>query len=537
MGEWLWLLRYMCVMPRPAANSLQDLLNHDAVCRVHEAATESGIEAYVVGGSVRDALLGRPTTDIDILTVGPGTGIKLAKSLGGRDVRIYPKFGTAAITLEGMALEFVAARRESYRRDSRKPLVEDGTVQDDLLRRDFTINCLAVRLTGPPVGALVDPFGGQQDLVNRTIRTPRPPRQTFTDDPLRMIRAARFAAQLDFAVEGEALRAMQSEAARISIVSQERITDELHKIMGSPNPSAGLRILEEAELLRFFFKELSALRGVEVVRGQGHKDNFAHTLQVLDNVVRTSSQSQYWLRWAALLHDIGKPRTKRYVRGAGWTFHGHEDVGARMIPKLFRRLRMPTDDRMAYVRRLVALHHRPVALVDDEVTDSAVRRLLFDAGEDLDDLMILVRADITSKNARRVQRYLRAFDHVEAKFVEVEAKDQLRHFQPPVDGTEIMEVVGIEAGVAVGIIKDAIREAILDGEIPNEHEAAYDLMLRIKDDAMKRSALYNKVILPLRGSERRAARELKRTILHGELPEDHESALEHLNNLKASLLD
>lgn len=526
-------------------NNLNELLRtlpqYELLRVVEREAKDLGLSAYAVGGFVRDAILGRPTVDLDFVVLGHGAGIQLAQSvsrrLNGSMAHVYPKFGTAAVRLGDTVLEFVAARRESYRADSRKPIVEDGTLQDDLLRRDFTINTLAISLTGElPFGELVDPFGGLVDIDAGRIRTPRPAGATFADDPLRMIRAARFAAQLNFRVNVNTRRAMRQEAQRIEIVSQERITDELHKIMASLEPSLGLRILEEEALLRKIIPELSALRGVDTVAGQRHKDNFFHTLQVVDNVVATASPDKYWLRWAALLHDIAKPRTKRFVSGTGWTFHGHEDRGARMVPKLFKKLRLPLDERMAYVKKLVALHHRPVALVDEEVTDSAIRRLLFDAGEDIEDLMTLVRADITSRNPHRVRRYLQAFDSVEKKFAEVEAKDHLRNFKSPLGGREIMEVVGIKAGVAVGIIKDAVREAILDGMIPNEHAAAFALMMEIKDDALRRAKLYEEVILPMRGNERRTANVLKQEIMGGDIPEDHQAALAHLMALKSRLL-
>ncbi|MCY4205644.1 MAG: HD domain-containing protein [Bacteroidetes bacterium] len=520
---------------------LRTVPQYELLKAVEDEAKNQNLEVYAVGGFVRDAILNRRTSDIDFVVLGQGSGIQLAravgKRLGGAIAHVYPNFGTAAVQVENAVLEFVAARRESYRKDSRKPIVEDGTLHDDLLRRDFTVNTLALSLSGKlPFGELLDPFGGLMDLDAGRLRTPRSPGKTFADDPLRMIRAARFSAQLGFEIESEIRKEMPKEAQRLEIVSQERITDEFHKIMSCPMPSIGLKILEETMLLCKFFPELSELRGVDTVAGQRHKDNFYHTLQVVDNVVETVGEGRYWLRWAALLHDIGKPRSKRFAPGVGWTFHGHEDRGARMVPKLFRKLRLPTDERMAYVRKLIALHHRPVALVDDEVTDSAVRRLLFDAGEHIEDLMILVRADITSRNPHRVRRYLKAFDLVERKFEEVEAKDHLRNFQPPLGGKEIMEMIGIEAGIAVGMIKDAVREAILDGEIPNEHSAAFSLMLQIKDDALRRARLYEEVVLPMHGSERRAANALKEEIMTGKLPDDHQEALEYLATMKTRLL-
>ncbi len=464
-----------------------------ALRQVGAVAAAEGIEAYAVGGAVRDLLLGRPFTDIDFVTVGAGSGIALAQAVaraaGVRTAHVYPNFGTAAVRLPGEAgltLEFVAARRESYRSDSRKPLVEEATLEEDQLRRDFTINALGLRLDAGRFGELVDPFGGVADLERRTLRTPLPPEQTFEDDPLRMIRAARFAAQLGFALDPATAAALRTCAARVQILSQERITDELQKIIGAPAPSVGFLLLEEGGLLAHLLPELAALKGVEEVRGHRHKDNFLHTLQVVDNVAAAApdGEASRWLRWAALFHDIAKPQTKRFVKGSGWTFHGHEDRGAQQLPRLFRKLRLPTDERMEHARELVRLHHRPVALVDDEVTDSAVRRLLFEAGDRIDDLMLLVRADITSKNPARVRRYLAAFDRVEAKMREVEEKDRLRHFQPPVDGLEIMETLGLGPGPAVGRLKEAVREAILEGEIPNDHAAAFAYLMQIKDGVL-----------------------------------------------------
>ena len=508
-----------------------------------------GVDVYAVGGIVRDALLGHPTTDVDFLTLGAGSGIRLAKAvsrrLGGRTAHVYDSFGTAAVRLQQgdgvqTVLEFVAARRESYRRSSRKPIVEEGTLEEDMVRRDFTINAMAACVLPNRFGDLIDRFQGRSHLSQGLITTPRSPHHTFADDPLRMIRAIRFAAQLDFTVDASLCRAMRQEAHRLAILSQERITDELQKIVESPLPSYGLDLLEDGGLLKHIFPELTALKGVETVAGQRHKDNFHHTLKVLDNVVVATLEDPpehwYWLRWAALLHDIGKPGSKRFAPGTGWTFHGHEDRGARMVPRVFRRLRLPLDERMEYVRRLVALHHRPVALVDSAVTDSAVRRLLFDAGTSIDDLMTLVRADITSRNPDRVRRYLQAFDRVEEKFAEIEAKDQLRNWRPPVDGSDIMDIVGIGEGVAVGLIKDAIREAILEGEIPNERDAAIALLMEVKDDAVRRGALYKETVQKLRGAERRVSQALKEAVLYGELPSDYDAALAHLRAVKAQAL-
>lgn len=515
-------------------------------------AARENLAAYAVGGVVRDVLLGRPTkNDLDFVTEGTGTGIRLAdavgQALGGKTAHVYERFGTAAIRLPGSSknepdtvLEFVAARKESYRRSSRKPIVEDGTLADDLARRDFTVNAMAVHLNPDRFGELIDPFDGQSDLAQKLLRTPLDPHRTFEDDPLRMIRAARFATQLGFTIDADTFASMKTKADRVEILSQERIIDEVQKIMLSAKPSVGFKILEATDILAHIFPELVALKGVEEVSGQRHKDNFYHTLQVVDNLVDATSQrpaeETLWLRWAALLHDIGKPRTKRFQKGTGWTFHGHEDLGGRMIPKLFRKLKLPSDERMTYVQQLVRLHHRPVALVDDEVTDSAVRRLLFDAGDAIDDLMTLVRADITSKNPNRVRRYLNAFDRVEAKFAEVEEKDRLRNFQPPVDGHEIMEVIGINEGVAVGIIKEHIREAILDGDIPNEHDAAFAYMMAMKDDALRRGRLFDTMIRSLRGPERKATGAIKEEIFWGHLPDDNEEALAHLHRVKAATL-
>lgn len=519
---------------------------------ISEVTKQEGIEAYAVGGVVRDLLLGRPTGDIDFVTVGPGSGIRLAKAvgeaLGGQTVHMYENFGTAAIRIpaqrEGdppFVLEFVAARRESYRRNSRKPIVEEGTLSDDQHRRDFTINAMAFHLAPDRFGDLIDRFGGREDLAQRLIRTPLDPHRTFEDDPLRMIRAVRFATQLGFSIDPAALAAMRDQAHRLGILSRERIIDEVQKIMREPQPSVGYKLLEETHLLQQFFPELVALKGVEEVGGQRHKDNFYHTLQVLDNLVAGTkdrpAEETLWLRWAALLHDIAKPVTKRFVSGTGWTFHGHEDRGARYIPRLFRRLKLPLDERMDYVQKLVRLHHRPVALVDEEVTDSAVRRLLFDAGDDIDDLMTLVRADITSKNPRRVRRYLGAFDLVEQKFAEVEEKDRLRNFQPPVDGIEIMEVLGIKEGVAVGIVKEWIREAILEGEIPNEHDAAFAYMMRIKEEALRRGALFDAMMGLLKGPERRATGAIKQEIFEGDIPQDHDDAIAYLMQVKDTALN
>ncbi len=530
------------------ANNLTPLIDQfayaDLLRTVGTVAAARDISVYSVGGVVRDLLLGLKTQDLDFVTVGAGTGIRLARSvahmLGGTTVHVYDKFGTAAIRVpvgeDRAVLEFVAARRESYRGHSRKPDVEGGTLEEDLKRRDFTVNAMAVSLEPGRFGLLLDPHDGQRDLEARQLRTPLPPGRTFRDDPLRMVRAARFAAQLDFMVDADVLVAMRSEGHRMCIVSQERVTEELERMMLSPAPSTGWHYLEQTGLLKGIFPELARLKGVQSVRGRKHKDNFLHTLKVLNNVIAIAPPDAYWLRWAALLHDIAKPRVKRFAPGPGWTFHGHEDLGGRMVPKIFQRLRLPLDERMEYVRKLVALHHRPVALVDDTVTDSAVRRLLFDAGDALDDLMLLVRADITSRNRRRVERYLRAFDEVEEKFAIVEEKDHLRNFQPPVDGKEIMEAIGIGEGIAIGIIKHAIREAILEGSIPNEHAPAHELMLQIKDEALRRAELFDYMMRSLKGPERRAIGAIKQELFSGAIPPEREMALQHLYAAKDCVL-
>ncbi len=518
---------------------------------VGRVAEREDIEAFAVGGLVRDLLLERETTDIDFVSVGQGSGIRLAKAvageLGGEPVHIYENFGTAAVRIDDDAtgemfvLEFVGARKESYRRDSRKPIVEEGTIKDDQHRRDFTVNAMAVHITPERFGDVVDPFGGLDDLDARILRTPLDPERTFEDDPLRMIRGARFAAQLGFRIHGDAFAAMNTKAERVEILSQERITEELQKIVLSAHPSTGFRILFETGILPHILPELSDLQGVEAIDGQRHKDNFYHTLQVVENLIeltdaRPAAETE-WLRWAALLHDIGKPRTKRFSESSGWTFHGHEDVGSRMIKRIFRRMKLPMDERMAYVEKLIRLHHRPVALVDEEVTDSAVRRLLFDAGDDIDDLMTLVRADITSKNPRRVRRYLRAFDRVEEKLVEVEEKDQLRQFQPPVDGHEIMQVLGVGEGVEIGIAKNAIREAILEGDIPNDYEPAYVYLLDIKDETLRRGRLFHDVIRRLKGREKQAIGAIKEHVFIGELPSDDDAAISRLMRVKDEVLE
>lgn len=488
---------------------IQGFLDHEIFKIVSEVAAQMGVRAFAIGGYVRDCFLGRPSKDIDIVV--EGSGIELAEAVGARvrsNVSVFKNFGTAMLRFKGIEVEFVGARKESYNRDSRKPIVEDGTLEEDQLRRDFTINAMAFSLQQEDFGALVDPFGGIRDLAAGIIRTPLDPDVTFSDDPLRMLRAIRFSTKLStsdltFTIVPEAIESMKKNRERMSILSKERIVEELNKILVTPKPSMAFRLLEETGLLEYILPQLAKLKGVETVDGKGHKENFSHTLEVLDNVAalevaaiaagtlkdyvfeegvevaKVRTEPNVWLRWAALLHDIAKPATKRYDPALGWTFHGHEVVGAKWIPKIFQGLKMPLNEKMKFVQKLVNLHLRPIALVTDEVTDSAVRRLLFDAGNDIDDLMILCNADITSKNPRKVARLRSNFELVKTKLVEVEAKDAIRNFKNPITGDYVMQLFGIEPCNTIGQLKEQVKNAILDGEIENTFEAA-DAFMRAR---------------------------------------------------------
>ncbi len=459
--------------------NLAAALDHHIFPILSQCAKQLNLNAYVIGGYVRDHLLERVSKDVDIVV--EGRGIDLAQSFSqvvkSPQVVIYANFGTAMVKTEDWIVEFVGARKESYRSHSRKPIVAEGSLRDDQLRRDFTINALSISLQEDNYGELIDPFEGVQHLAERSIRTPTEPDITFSDDPLRMLRAIRFATQLDFVIYPETFEAIKRNKSRIDIISKERIIEELNKIILADQPSRGFDLTFKSGLLKYIFPELSKMHGVEYRNGRGHKDNFYHTLKVLDNISEESSS--LWLRWVALLHDIAKPLTKRFDPAQGWTFHGHEDKGARMVPKIFRKMKLPMNEHMKYVQKLVRLHQRPIALVTEEISDSAIRRLIFEAGDDLEDLLQFCRADITSQNENKVRKFLHNYDQLAARIVEVEERDKIRNWQPPISGNMIMEQFNIAPGRSVGQIKTAIREAILDGVIPNEYEAAFSYMLEI----------------------------------------------------------
>ena len=460
-------------------SNFKSSLSHPVFKVVSQIAEENGIKAFVIGGFVRDLILERPSKDIDIVVLGNGLELAQlsAEKLRVKKISLFKNFGTAHFKYKDLDVEFVGARKESYRSDSRKPIVEDGTLQDDQNRRDFTINALALSLNKETFGELIDPFDGVTDLEKGIIRTPLDPDVTFSDDPLRMLRAIRFATQLNFKIETKSLESILRQSDRLKIISQERINEELNKIILADQPSRGFVLLKSTHLLHQFFPEMIALLGIETIDGKSHKDNFYHTLEVLDNVAGMSDS--LWLRWAAIMHDIAKPPTKRFDKEVGWTFHGHEDLGARMVPRIFTRMRLPLDHKMKYVQKLVRLHLRPIALVKGTVTDSAIRRLLNEAGDDIDDLMTLCNADITSKNEFKVKKFKKNFEIVAQKLRDVEEKDKIRNFQPPVTGELIMQTFGVGPCAEIGIIKSQIKESILEGTIPNDYEAAFSEMVRI----------------------------------------------------------
>tara|TARA_B100000035_G_scaffold10827_3_gene9175 strand:+ start:7240 stop:8673 length:1434 start_codon:yes stop_codon:yes gene_type:complete len=462
-----------------SGNSYIDLLNPPTIFKtISKIADQLNQPVFVIGGFVRDQILKRETKDIDIVTLGSGINLakKISKELDSSSVKIFKNFGTAMILVDDIEIQFVGARKESYKSDSRNPIVENGTIEEDQNRRDFTVNALAISLNKNSFGEFIDPFNGLIDLKNKVLKTPLDPDITFSDDPLRMMRAIRFCSQLDFKIEDITLAAINKNINRIKIVAQERITEEINKIILSNQPSVGFKLLEKTGLLKIIFPEFQLLKGVDIKDGKGHKDNFYHTLQVLDNIL-PYSKDNLWLRWSALLHDIAKPNTKRFNPKQGWTFHGHEDKGARMVPSIFRRLKLPLDNKMKYVQKLVLLHLRPISLTNDSITDSALRRLLFDAGEDLDDLMNLCKSDITSKNKEKKNKYLKRFETVKEKLVDLEDRDKIKNWQPPIDGKEIMSTFKLKPCKEVGLLKEFIKNAILDGEIKNDYQEAKKFML------------------------------------------------------------
>ncbi len=476
---WQKITNFVFLNESYRVEDFKSILSKDKIFTlISNVADSLGVECYVIGGYVRDIFLNRPSKDIDIVVIG--SGIKVAEAFSKvwkhSTINVFKNFGTAQVKSQNQEVEFVGARKESYRSDSRNPIVEDGTLEDDQNRRDFTINALALCLNKDRFGELVDPFNGVQDINNKVIQTPTDPNITFSDDPLRMMRCIRFATQLSFYIEQNTFEAITKMKQRINIVSGERIVDELNKIMASPKPSIGFELMERCGLLELIIPEIHALTGTEEKDGKGHKDNFLHTMQVLDSVALQSED--IWLRWAALFHDVGKPATKKWINNIGWTFYNHNYVGGKMIPKIFKRMKFPTNDRMKFVQKMVLLHMRPIALVEDEVTDSAVRRLLFDAGDDIESLMILCQADITSKNAEKVKRFHENYKIVEQKMKDIEEKDRVRNFQPPVSGEEIMQTFNLSPCALVGQLKNEIKDAILDGIIPNEHDQAFQYMLK-----------------------------------------------------------